>query len=47
MNKQPRDYPFLVRLTAEEKEGLEKYANEYDLSQSQVVRKSIKELISK
>lgn len=35
-----------VRLEDSEKEALKKYADEHDLSMSQVIRKAIKELIN-
>ena len=40
-----RDYPFLIRLTAKEKQKLSKYALEEDLSQAQVARKALKKLL--
>ena len=35
-----------VRLEDSEKEALKKYADEHDLSMSQLIRKAIKELIN-
>ena len=36
-----------VRLSAEEKEALAKYAEEQDLTMSQVVRRALKEFLEK
>ena len=47
MVKKERDYAFLIRLTAEEKEGLDKYSEENDLSKAQTMRKGLNKLIKK
>lgn len=44
MIKKERDYAFLIRLNAEEKESLDKYSEEHDLSLAQVARKALKNL---
>lgn len=47
MIKKERDYAFLLRLTADEKKNLEKYALRFDLSQAQVVRRALDKFFSK
>ena len=47
MTRKEREYGFLLRLTAEEKKDLVKYAEDNDLSQAQAVRKAIKLLFKR
>lgn len=43
--KDNKSYNVTVRLTAEDKEALEKYAKENEVSMSQVLRKAVKDYI--